>query len=322
MQSHDLSTYWGRVKQFYEMTDLRALFLTTSAVETAKGVIAKMEKSPGNFTRVEYEEYQRSKRIVAAVLHPESGTPVALPFRLSAFLPMNLVTLAGMLHPSQQSATRSVLWQFANQTYNVGFNYCNGSESGAMSTTMLWSAYVTAVVVSSGAAYGLNTMRVRMGERCPVWLRISIPFIAVALANIANVVVVRNPDVIEGIPVYDDETGELLPQKSLSAGRLAVAQVATSRVLLPIPLMLLPPIIMRILRSPTSAFGILHKFPHYAFYAELGLLLGLLRFALPLCIAVFPQQGTMRAERLEPNLRSFVNRHGKTVQSVTYYKGI
>jgi sideroflexin-5 len=265
-------------------------------------------------------EYQRATRLIDAIVHPETKQPIFMPCRFSAFLPANMLILLGMLHPTMQSPARSMFWQFTNQTYNVGVNYCNGSASGAMTPSMLFGAYAIAVVSSCGTAYGLNRWRESLGPKCPRALSIAIPFIAVALANIANVSVIRSPDLMDGVVVRDKETGEVVG-KSTAAGRQAVGQVAISRVLVPIPLMLFPPIIMNWLTAPQK--GLLWNKPKLHLPVQVGILLVMLRLALPLCIAVFPEDSEMPSSRLEPALREWRSSSGtKLSPTVTFNKGL
>lgn len=41
----------------------------------------------------------RAKKIVDSTIHPDTGEPVFLPFRMSAFCLTNLIVTAGMLTP-------------------------------------------------------------------------------------------------------------------------------------------------------------------------------------------------------------------------------
>lgn len=313
--------YWGRFERFFELTDPSMIFVSSSQLETAKQTVATL-RGRNDASSDELLALKRSQRILDSVLHPETQTPVFLPFRFSAFLPMNLFTVLGMLHPSQQTPFRSMFWQWANQTYNVGMNYSNGSASGAMEPAKLIGVYAVAVASSCGTAYALNSWRQKLGPRCPAALASLIPFVSVALANIANVVCTRSPDILTGVPVYDEATGEALPKPSQAAGRTAVAQVAISRVLVPIPIMIFPPWIMAALTSPRSRIGILAHRPNLHMYAQVGIILVLLRFALPLCIAVFPQDARLPASSLEPELQNWRNSRGEPVSNVTFNKGL
>lgn len=44
-------------------------------------------------------ELWHAKKVVDSSLHPDTGQPVFLPFRMSAFVLTNLVVTAGMLTP-------------------------------------------------------------------------------------------------------------------------------------------------------------------------------------------------------------------------------
>ena len=44
-------------------------------------------------------ELWKAKKIVDSTLHPDTGEPVLLPFRMSCFVISNLVVTAGMLTP-------------------------------------------------------------------------------------------------------------------------------------------------------------------------------------------------------------------------------
>lgn len=55
--------------------------------------------------------------VVDSSIHPDTGLPVPLPFRLSAFVPTNLIIVGGMLMPNP--TLKGVLfWQWANQSLN------------------------------------------------------------------------------------------------------------------------------------------------------------------------------------------------------------
>ena len=311
--------YWDRFRFFYYLTDPKTLLASSADVEAAKQLVQAVHDGRSALdSAFAKSEFQRSQRLLDATLHPETQRPIFLPFRFSAFLPMNMMTLLGMLHPAMQTPVRSMFWQWVNQTYNVGVNYCNGSASGEMSNAKLFAAYSVAVVASCGTAFGLNAWRQKLGSRCPKALSVMIPFVSVALANIANVAVIRSPDLVDGVCVYDTASGEEMP-KSIVAGRTAVTQVAISRVMVPIPLMLLPPIFMDWLTAPgrfLSTRAALHT------PVQISMILVLLRFALPLCIAVFPQECVMDAKYLEPSMREWKNSKGELVTSVRFNKGL
>ena len=60
----------------------------------------------------------KAKQLVDSSIHPDTGEPVPLPFRMSAFVPTNLLIVGGMLLPNP-SLKSVVFWQVANQSLNV-----------------------------------------------------------------------------------------------------------------------------------------------------------------------------------------------------------
>ena len=297
------------------------LLTSNHQIQEAQIVVRSVDGKEPGFERL-LPSYVLAKRLLDASLHPETKTPILLPFRFSAFIPMNVVTLLGMLHPSQQTPVLSMFWQLVNQTYNVGVNYCNGSASGGLQMRDLLAAYVAAVFASCGTSYTLNRWKERLGPRAPSWLQIIIPYSAVALANIANVGVVRSPDILQGITVADAETLEPLPFSSKIAGQWAVTQVAISRILVPIPLMLLPPVLLRHLFD-SGKYSLLTKHRTSLYLPiQLTSIIVMLRLALPTCIAVFPQDCELSVTSLEPTFHNLKNSRGNRVERVVFNKGL
>lgn len=59
----------------------------------------------------------KAKQLVDSSLHPDTGKPVPLPFRMSAFVPTNLLIVGGMLMPNP-TLKSVIFWQWANQSLN------------------------------------------------------------------------------------------------------------------------------------------------------------------------------------------------------------
>lgn len=251
---YDLSTYVGRLLHFASVTDIRTSFTTKAQLLRAQQTVDRVNRRLEGWHSVSVDEYYKSKNIVAATLHPDTKTPIPWLFRFCSFIPANLPTLVCMLHPSQQTPFRSMAWQWVNQTYNVGVNYFNRSidpsafnpQTPFLQTVdrSMVTSYFIAVGTSCSVAFLGNKLLAKAsakgGKPNPI-LGIAIPFIAVATANIANVAAMRNKDFFEGVKVRDRATNEEIPLKSKIAGTKAVTEVAISRVMLPIPLLLFPP---------------------------------------------------------------------------------
>ena len=82
---YDLSTYIGRVKHCFDITDMRTLFVSTNELERSKQLIEDYRN--GKIPKMN-DDLWKAKKIVDATLHPDTGEPVFLPFRMSCFVPV------------------------------------------------------------------------------------------------------------------------------------------------------------------------------------------------------------------------------------------
>ncbi len=238
----------------------------------------------------------------------DTGEPVLLPFRMSAFVFSNLVVTAGMLTPGLGTAGTAG-WQVANQSLNVAINASNANKATPLSTGKIVQSYFMAVGASCGVALGLKAVvpRLRVSPAARTVLGRLVPFAAVATAGALNVFLMRGEEIRNGIPVYPSESvaarakreaanEPLKPLgKSQKAGTLAVGETAISRVLNATPIMVLPPLIL--VRLQQTAW--LQQRPRMVMPVNLGLIFATSIFALPLALAAFPQRQAVKATSLE-----------------------
>ncbi|KAF2769139.1 Tricarboxylate/iron carrier [Teratosphaeria nubilosa] len=303
---HDLKTYWGRVKHSADISDPRTLFTSSAGLDHAKSLITAYKQ--GQIQSMNPELW-KAKKIVDSTLHPDTGEPVFLPFRMSCFVISNLVVTAGMLTPNLSTAG-TVGWQIANQSLNVGINNANANKSTPLSTSTILKSYFLAVGASCSVAVGLNSLVPRLKRLSPAartTLGRLVPFAAVASAGVLNVFLMRGEEIRLGIDVYPHESEEQRKKreeanqpleslgKSKKAATLAVGETAISRVLNATPIMVLPPLILvRLQRTEW-----LKQRPKMMLPLNLGLILGTSIFALPLALAAFPQRQAVSARSLE-----------------------
>lgn len=249
-----------------------------------------------------------AKKLCDSTLHPDTGTAVFLPFRMSCFVFSNLVVTAGMLQPHM--TTRATLaWQVANQTLNVLINTSNANKSSPLGVPQLVGSFAMAVGASCGVALGLGRAVAAMkgaGAAKLVLARL-VPFAAVATAGVLNVGLMRGGEIKNGIDVYrakarssaeegeeNKDDGESLG-KSRKAAITAVGETAISRVLNATPIMVIPPLVL--VRLQRSAW--LKAKPGLALPVNVGLIFATSIFALPLALGAFPQRQRARASSLE-----------------------
>ncbi|KAJ6183636.1 hypothetical protein N7519_004937 [Penicillium mononematosum] len=285
---YDLKTYWGRVRHAADIADPRTLFVSSTGLESAKSLIASYKQ---NRIPAMTPELWSAKKVVDATLHPDTGTPVFLPFRMSAYVLSNLVVTAGMLTPGLQT-TGTLLWQIGNQSLNVAVNNANANKSTPLSLSQIGKSYLMAVSASCSVAVGLNAL---------------VP--ASKAASALNVFLMRGEEIRQGIDVYPvlseaerakrelNEDAEPIQSlgKSKKAATLAVGETAISRVLNATPIMVLPPLILVRLEKTNW----LRARPRMVMPINLALILGTSIFALPLALAAFPSRQAISVNSLE-----------------------
>lgn len=294
------------MRQSADIADPRTLFVSASGLENAKKLVTSYKK--GEVKSMTPEIWQ-AKKIIDSTLHPDTGLPVFLPFRMSCFVISNLVVTAGMLTPGM-GTTGTLLWQITNQSLNVGINNANANKSTALTRNQLIQSYLAAVSASCTVALGLNAIVPRLKRLSPnakMILGRLVPFAAVASAGVLNVFLMRGEEIRRGIDVFPVQTDEEKAQrertgkeveslgKSRKAATLAVGETAISRVLNATPIMVIPPLILVRLQKTDW----LKQRPRMTLPINLGLILTTSIFALPLALAAFPQKQSVSATTLE-----------------------
>ncbi|EFC43915.1 predicted protein [Naegleria gruberi] len=317
---YDQDTYWGRVVHFFNVTDPRTLLVTNS---TLKGAISLLdeykaetdEKKLQSEPKYAPEKIYQAMKLKQSSIHPDTKEPIFPAFRMSAFVPMNLLIVSGML--SARSIPSTIFWQTVNQTCNVCVNYANRNASNEVSNATLFKNYIVAVTSSVGTAIGLNEW-VKRSTFQPVLkstLLSIVPFTAVAVANVLNIGMMRREEMTQGITVWDQDG--TVYGKSAVAGRMGVAQTITSRILLIAPSMIVQPILMNSL----EARGIL-KSAMSKQLTNLAMLTVFIGLFLPLGIGIYPQISPVSATELEPQFHNITNTKGEKVNTFYFNKGL
>lgn len=265
----------------------------------------------------------------------DSGEPVFLPFRMSCFVFSNLIVTAGMLTPGL-GTVGTVGWQIANQSMNVAINNANSNKSSPMTYMDLFKSYCVAVSASCSVALGLNATvpRLKVSESARNVLKRLVPFAAVATAGALNVFLMRRGEIVTGIDVRpvlsDNEKAKLAAEgrsensvpslgRSQIAAKLAVYETAASRVFNNSPIMILPAMGLYHIQYKQAWYKrvMAKASPAVAKALPVGLNLGLVMItsfaALPLALAVFPQQQEISADSLEPQFHGKGGKDGKVI---------
>lgn len=110
------NTYYGRLRHFSDLTNPRNLLVTPAQLNDSKSLLARYTNQYTSTTTTttvhsaeEEERLWRAKRVVDSTVHPDTGEPIFLPFRMSSFVPTNLVVVAGVLRPNPTVSRLSYL---------------------------------------------------------------------------------------------------------------------------------------------------------------------------------------------------------------------
>eukprot|EP00056_Hartaetosiga_gracilis_P009382 m.134381 g.134381 ORF g.134381 m.134381 type:complete len:329 (-) comp13114_c1_seq2:1308-2294(-) len=311
----DLSTYVGRVKHFYEITDPRTLLKSSPQIEQARDLIQAFKD--GKDVGVPNAELWKAKALCDSALHPDTGEEVARPWRFSAFGPVNVPIAAMLLFPSTNPLF--VLGsQFINQTYNVLVNYNNRNASSHMSLQTLATAYGAAVTASGGIAIGLGKLASKIKSNTPLMVamkRAVVPYIALVCAGVVNLALIRQSELTHGVSVYAEDGTEL--GKSKLAGRDAIEKCALVRALWCIPICL-PPFIM----AQVEKIPVIRANKRLAFAVELLVIFSCIQIGVPPALAAFPQRDSLPVDVLEEEFRNRTDASGNLVDRVHFNKGL
>ena len=192
-------------------------------------------------------------------------------------------------------------------------NYVNRSGA-SVDWAQLAQAYGLAVGVSCGIAVGARKL-VEAGPPAVKRLGIAVPYAAVVCAGGANVAFTRMPEMQTGVPIADEE-GTVLGISKAAAVTSVTKTVMSRNVCLPIAPMLLPPLAMAAIRTVVPVSGVA------AVVAETCLCGASIFGALPLAIAIFPQEISIPVSSLEPEFQSLKTKSGKLIDHVVCNKGL
>ncbi|XP_025056468.1 sideroflexin-5 isoform X4 [Alligator sinensis] len=204
--------------------------------------------------------------------------------------------------------------EWLNQSHNACVNYANRNATKPSPTSKFIQGYLGAVISAVSIAVGLNVLVQRANKFTPatrLLIQRFVPFPAVASANICNVVLMRHTELEEGIDVLDNNRNVV--GSSRIAAKHALLETALTRVVLPMPILVLPPIIMSILEKTS----LLRSRPRMILPVQSLVCLAAFGLALPLAISLFPQMSEIETSRLEPEIAM-----ATTSKTVVYNKGL
>ena len=303
-------SYTGRAKHFFTVTWPGNLLASNEQLEAAKNLVEayKLGAEP---SQTNHDQVWEAKKLYDSAYHPDTGEKMFLIGRMSAQVPMNM-TIAGAMMTFYRTTPAVIFWQWLNQSFNAVVNYTNRSGDTPIPTKTLVQAYIGATGGALTVGLGLKSFTKRMA---PLVGRL-VPFAAVASANCINIPLMRQSELINGVPVMD-ANGNRLGTSSIAA-RQAVGLTVISRVSMTVPGMVFTPVIMNQLDK--KAF--MKKMPWLACPIQVALLGVILSFVTPLCCAMFPQTSSLRFSSLEADLQESIQKKNHKIDHVYFNKGL
>lgn len=293
----DQNTFFGRFRHFLDVIDPSTLFVSEKRLQESIDLLNRFKQGtlpPG----VTNEQLWRAQKIKQAIIHPDTGEKVLMPFRMSGFVPFGTPVVVGLLLPNQ-TLMSTIFWQWLNQSHNACVNYSNRNASRPAPTSTFVYGYLGAVTSAVSIAVGLNVFIQRAKSFSPttrLLIQRFIPFPAVASANVCNVVLMRKSELSEGISVLD-KNGDVVGTSKVAA-KHALLETALTRIVMPMPILVLPPMIMANLEK----LAVLQRNPRLVLPVHALVCLASFAFALPLAISLFPQTSQISVDKLEPEI--------------------
>ncbi|KAK2530589.1 Sfxn2 [Columba guinea] len=232
----DQSTFMGRLKHFFNITDPRTVLVPEEELDRAKALVEGCRAGlvpPGS----SQEQLLYAKKLYDSAFHPDSGEKMNLIGRMSFQVPGGMA-LTGCMLQFYRTVPAVVFWQWVNQSFNAIVNYTNRNAASPISLRQIGVAYVMATSTALATAVGLNLYT----KRAPPLLARWVPFAAVAAANCVNLPLMRQQEIINGVTVTDKDNNEL--GRSRRAAVKGIAQVVVSRIAMAAPGMIILPVIM------------------------------------------------------------------------------
>jgi tricarboxylate carrier len=321
---YDQSSYWGRVRTLMSSQNPLHFYLPHSTIVAAKLLVEEeREKSSSNilsyYNTEKVNEIRHAESIVASSVHPDTGEIIPKPMRLCSYASMSIPVQFGLLL-SKSTVFNIVFWQWTNQTYSAGVNYANRNASSSLDMKGIITAYGAACTASVGIGLGmrqlLSPISKNMKGPSKLFINFLVSLTAVGSAGFLNLLIMRSKEMQEGINLVDHEGVER--GKSRIIGRKAVISTASTRLLMPIPPLLLPTITFYIMEKR----NLVPKNRYVKGALDAAIFFLYLSLGPPLACSVFEQTARTKVDSIESEFHNLKDSNGDLVTELFYNKGL
>lgn len=305
---YNLDTYVGRLCHNLDLIDPSTLFISNSKLNESVNLLENFKNGIIDSSTTD-KDLWKAQKIKQAVIHPDTGEKIPMPFRMSGFVPFNCPIMLGILIPNLSMA-QILCFQSLNQTHCAFVNYANRNATKPTNMFNILQGYTGAVGAAASISLGLNMILRKANALKPFIknvLQRVIPVPAIMTASTLNVLLMRKNELNEGIDVMDKK-GKVVGTSQVAA-KSALTEMAVSRATLGGSCMLLPALLM----TSAEKMPVLKKIPKLKM--PVNLLICALSFfvTLPACNAIYPQISQINVESLESSIKT------NTKEAVLYY---
>nr|XP_057932634.1 sideroflexin-5b isoform X3 [Doryrhamphus excisus] len=218
---YDQGSFLGRLRHFVDIIDPSTLLVSETRLKESIKLLDdfKHGRLPTGVSDLQLWEAQKVKQ---AIIHPDTGDKIFMPFRMSGYVPFGTPIVIGLLLPNQ-TVVSTIIWQWLNQSHNACVNYANRNATKPTPTSRFLQGYLGAVTSAVSIAVGLKVLIDKANKLSPATRTIIqrlVPFPAVASANICNVALMRHNELSEGIDVLDAD-GKVVGSSKIAARHAA-----------------------------------------------------------------------------------------------------
>ncbi|XP_063765575.1 sideroflexin-5a isoform X2 [Eleginops maclovinus] len=179
----DQNTFFGRFRHFLDVIDPSTLFVSEKRLQESVELLDRFKQGtlPAGVTDAQLWQAQKIKQ---AIIHPDTGEKILMPFRMSGFIPFGTPVVVGLLLPNQ-TLVSTIFWQWLNQSHNACVNYSNRNASKPAPASKFFQGYLGAVTSAVSIAVGLNALIQKSSRFSPttrLLVQRFIPFPAVAFS--------------------------------------------------------------------------------------------------------------------------------------------
>jgi len=317
-------TYMGRLKYTFATINPLQAFISAEKAKWAKEKMEDFEKrklpdGTVEFTEQEIADLRKAHCIYTGIFHPDTKEKIPAAFRMSWFVPTNLPIIFGMMCVPQ-SLFNVIFFQWVNQTYNACWNYCNRNATCSFSNKELAMSYGAAVTSSIAVALVGRKLAQKFGTTTGSisrqrFVNGAVAVCALSCAGFLNLYLIRYNEMRKGIQVTNQGKNYGISKK---AAEIAVTKSASTRAVLPIPMVLIIPGLWKLVEvlklAPKSKAGNI--------LTDMMIVTLQLTVSLPIALSLFTQELSVPKEKLESQFQDLKDEKGNPIKDFIINKGM